>query len=272
MKPFQNIGAYVLAGGKSSRMGQDKGLMLLLGKPLAGYVTDALKPCFEHIALVTDNPAYGAFGYTVIPDEQKNLGPAGGIYTALRHSTFGHNLVVSCDMPFITPQLVQWLAEEAMQSDAEITLPKTEKGYEPLFAVYSQAVLPQLAQMLAGGMVKLQHIVSCFNHKTLPAPPAPALENLNTLQNFETAQQYLLQQMSITILAFGQTAEATGSPQFTLSEPVQDTNHLKSLLEQRFPALADMQYALALNTRLITQNTPITPPATVALLPPFSGG
>lgn len=262
----------MLAGGKSSRMGQDKGLMPLRGKPLAGYVLDALKPCFEHIAIVTDNPAYRVFGFEAIPDALKNLGPAGGIYTALRHSTAGLNLVVSCDMPFITPKLVQWLVSEALLSNAEITLPKTEKGFEPLFAVYSQAVLPQLAQLLDGGMVKLQNIVSCFNYKALPAPPGPALSNLNTPHHFETAQQYITQQMSITILAFGQTAEATGAPQFAIDETVKDTNHLKALLEQRFPALANMQYALALNTGLVTQNTPINPPATVALLPPFSGG
>lgn len=266
------MGAYMLAGGKSSRMGQDKGFMPLLGKPLAQYVLNALSANFKHVAIVSDNPAYRTFGYEVIPDEQKHLGPAGGIYTALCHSSFNLNLIVSCDMPFITAQLVHWLAVRAIQSTAEITLPKTEKGFEPLFAVYSQAVLPQLTVLLDEGKVKLQNFIGNCNYNALIPPPPPALANLNTPHDFETAQQYLLQQMSITILAFGQTAEATGSAEFIISEPVQDTGQLKKLLEQKFPALASLQYALALNAGLITQNTPITPPATVALLPPFSGG
>ncbi len=77
--------------------------------------------------------------------------------------------------------------------------------------------------------------------------------------------------MEINILAFGQVAGVTGA-NFNLKDEVMDTDNLQILLQQRYPALAGMKYAIAVNKQMVHQNTPIVENTTIALLPPFSGG
>lgn len=73
------VGAIILAGGKSSRMGVDKGLMLLNEKPMVQHVIDAVKLVADEIIIVANNKEYKQFGYTVISDEIENAGPLAGI-------------------------------------------------------------------------------------------------------------------------------------------------------------------------------------------------
>ncbi|MFP5040716.1 MoaD/ThiS family protein [Parasediminibacterium sp. JCM 36343] len=77
--------------------------------------------------------------------------------------------------------------------------------------------------------------------------------------------------MSITIKAFGQVAPVTGA-ELTLQEALPDTHSLNQWLQQQYPALAGMKYALAVNKHLVNTNTVLQDGAVVALLPPFSGG
>jgi molybdopterin converting factor small subunit len=77
--------------------------------------------------------------------------------------------------------------------------------------------------------------------------------------------------MKIYLLAFGQIAEITGKSNWEISE-VKDTNSLIKELENEFPALFKMKYSIAVNKKVIQENTAITDKDTIALLPPFSGG
>ena len=77
--------------------------------------------------------------------------------------------------------------------------------------------------------------------------------------------------MQINLLAFGQVASVTGN-NFSLNENVADTNDLMAVLQNKYPALAGMKYALAVNKKMIHENTALSDNVTIALLPPFSGG
>jgi molybdopterin synthase sulfur carrier subunit len=77
--------------------------------------------------------------------------------------------------------------------------------------------------------------------------------------------------MQISLLAFGQVAGITGD-NFSISEQVTDTDGLKALLQNRYPALGHIKYALAVNKKLVHENTSLNGDVTIALLPPFSGG
>ena len=77
--------------------------------------------------------------------------------------------------------------------------------------------------------------------------------------------------MQIKILAFGQVAGVTGNF-LMLDESIKDTESLKSILHQRYPALSDMKYSLAVDKKMIHENVELKENVTVALLPPFSGG
>ncbi len=77
--------------------------------------------------------------------------------------------------------------------------------------------------------------------------------------------------MEIYLLAFGQIAEITGKSTWKMTE-IKDTNELIKKLEEQFPALVIMKYSIAVNKKLIQENTTINNDDTIGLLPPFSGG
>ncbi|HRI26918.1 MAG TPA: molybdenum cofactor guanylyltransferase [Chitinophagales bacterium] len=191
-----HISAYVLAGGKSSRMGNDKGLMLLGGKPMVSYALQTLQTCFESITIISANRQYEQFGYPVIPDATHTpAGAAAGIYTALQHGSAQWRLVVSCDMPFITPQGIQLLAAHATPAH-EIVLATGSKGAEPLFALYAVGILPRWQNQMEQGVLKLQTLIAGFTCCQLPIAQNPVFAppffmNLNTPPDFTTAQQFL---------------------------------------------------------------------------------
>ena len=99
----------ILAGGKSSRMGEDKGLVLLNGKPMIQYVIEALKEVVSDIIIISNNASYNKFRVPVYSDIIKDKGPVGGIYTGLYHSTTELNFCISCDVPMISSDFIFWL-------------------------------------------------------------------------------------------------------------------------------------------------------------------
>ena len=99
----------ILAGGKSSRMGEDKGLVLLNGKPMIQYVIEALKEVVSDIIIISNNASYNKFRIPVYADLIKDKGPVGGIYTGLYHSTTELNFCISCDVPMISSDFILWL-------------------------------------------------------------------------------------------------------------------------------------------------------------------
>ena len=98
----KEITVIVLAGGKSSRMMKDKGLILFNDKTLIEHSIEKVKKVAAHIFIITTNSAYQQFGYPCIEDELKERGPLGGIFTGLVHSSTQKNLVIGCDMPFLS--------------------------------------------------------------------------------------------------------------------------------------------------------------------------
>ena len=96
-----DIEAFILAGGKSSRMGMDKGTMDFNGIAMVDRVIRVCKSVFSCATVVANSAQYFQYGLPVIKDVIPNLGPVGGIYTSLLHSTSEWIFVVSCDMPFV---------------------------------------------------------------------------------------------------------------------------------------------------------------------------
>ena len=157
----KNITAYILAGGKSSRMGTDKGLLMFNGKAIVQTIIEQLQPAVNKIIIVSNNTAYKKFGLEVIPDLIKDKGPAGGIHAALSHTVSEKIFIVSCDMPNITTDAVQYMIKQA--SHSQITLPVNHGKTEPLFGVYSKECLPLCQQLIEQGMIKLQEMVTHFD-------------------------------------------------------------------------------------------------------------
>lgn len=188
-KASQPITGIVLAGGKSSRMGQDKGLLPLQGKPMVQWVLDALTPCVDHIIIVANEPAYAQLGYPTATDLIANAGPAGGIYTGLKASETALNFIVSCDMPFIRPEAICFLLEQA--EDTAITLPMAAGRLQPLFGVYAKSCASGFEQQIRMGRLKLQLLVKQFRLKCV-AMDAQLQRYPHLFQNINTRQEFTL--------------------------------------------------------------------------------
>ncbi len=178
-----NITAFVLAGGKSSRMGQDKGLLHFEGKHLIEHVIDKLKPVVGSIIIISNQTGYNHFGLEVIEDEIKNVGPAGGIYTALKYSKTDLNFITACDMPYINTEAIKFMIDQT--EDFDICIPSNQGQIEPLFGIYSKECLPIWEQSVLKGDYKLQNLMKPFKVKEINIDSNPLFDariftNLNS--------------------------------------------------------------------------------------------
>jgi molybdopterin-guanine dinucleotide biosynthesis protein A len=186
----RSVNAYILAGGKSSRMGRDKGLMPFKGKPLIQYVIEQLMPAVKSIVLVANNQEYKDFGLEVIGDYIKDIGPAGGIYTALRHTDASCNFIVGCDMPFVTTAAVEFIIQSSVQS--QITLPVYHQTIEPLFGIYTKECSTKWHELVQQNIVKLNDMITYFKLQKLNMDnnelfSANLFRNINTQHDFANA-------------------------------------------------------------------------------------
>ena len=156
----ENITGYILAGGKSSRLGTDKGLIILKSKPIIEYVINQLKPAVNKIVIVSSNKEYWKFGFEVITDTIINSGPAGGIHAALNNTSTEKNFMVSCDMPFITTDSIEYIINES--ANYQITVPVFKGKYEPMFAVYSKECFVKWEELIKQGTNKMMDIINYF--------------------------------------------------------------------------------------------------------------
>jgi molybdopterin-guanine dinucleotide biosynthesis protein A len=176
---------FVLVGGKSSRMGRDKALLRWHDTTLAQHVAAVVAQAAGSATLVGDPERYGALGYSVIGDRLPGSGPLGGIITALSASNADWALVVACDMPRVTPDLLRLLLKTAASAIPGCVFPVGPTGPEPLCAVYHRECLPALEKAAAEGRFKMREAV-----RALPAVPVAGIDphcltNLNTAHEFE---------------------------------------------------------------------------------------
>ena len=109
---------FVLAGGGSSRMGRDKALLPYRGITLLEHLARTVQEAAGAVALVGDPVRYSSLGYPVYRDKFPGCGPLGGIYTALAVSSTDWNLIVACDMPGISVDVLRILLDSAPESGA----------------------------------------------------------------------------------------------------------------------------------------------------------
>jgi len=159
------ITGIVLAGGESSRMGTDKSFVVYRGKYLIEHVIGVLQNHCETVLISANSARYSQFGLKTVPDRYKNCGPAGGIFSALVESETVNNLVVGCDMPFISPELIALLLENAGNSDCVI--PVHGGKTEPVVALYRKSALPEIEKCLVEGIFKLHRIIDLLDSKRI---------------------------------------------------------------------------------------------------------
>ncbi|NQX97356.1 MAG: molybdenum cofactor guanylyltransferase [Flavobacteriales bacterium] len=174
----------ILAGGKSSRMNEDKGLMLLDGKPMIQYVIDALNPLVDEIIIVSNNPEYEQFGYSVYEDLIKRKGPLAGIYTGLSHSTSETNIILSCDIPYVSAELLSFLIEN---NHDQITIPAYKGRTHQLIGVFSKSCEINFLMSLEKEQLKLMNAFKNLNLNVVDAShfDEQLFTNINSLSDIK---------------------------------------------------------------------------------------
>jgi molybdopterin-guanine dinucleotide biosynthesis protein A len=178
-------------------MGQDKALMPVNGIPLAVHVAQAVKRAVKSATLVGSKEKYGSLGLTVVEDVYPGHGPLSGIHAALSASTTPLNLIVGCDMPFLSTDFLEHIVLIAAVADAQVTVAEsTEFGYEALCAVFNREVLPAIEDCLKTAELKLSRVYERLHVRTLSPeewrpfnPQGVLFHNVNTLDDFEQARR-----------------------------------------------------------------------------------
>jgi molybdenum cofactor guanylyltransferase len=162
MMPAEVTG-FVLAGGLSSRMGENKSLMLFRGKPLIMYAIEALSPVCKTVIVSSNLHAYDFTGCEVWPDELPLQAPVNGLYSCLKRSETDWNFMLTCDMPFTGSELFAYILEQVHGDDAVI--PVHDQGnVEPLCGLYNRGILTILERRMQAeqySIMKLLQSVRC---------------------------------------------------------------------------------------------------------------
>ncbi len=185
------ITGIVLAGGKSSRMGQEKGLILYRGKPLAMHMLDLLRPLCDHLLLSANDSRYRSFGVTVVPDLVEDAGPLAGLAAGLAASPTEGNLVVPCDTPFLNRDLLEYLLSHT--AGHEVIIPLDPKGQpHPLCGYYSRSILPAIEEQLKKNERKVLRLLEEVNTLSLPVKESLPFYHARLFANINTPDDLVM--------------------------------------------------------------------------------
>jgi molybdopterin-guanine dinucleotide biosynthesis protein A len=148
------VTAFILAGGKSSRMGTDKAFLEFAGRTLLARALGLARSLTPEVRVVGDPAKFTAFA-PVVEDVFPRCGPLAGIHAALRSSRTELNFILAVDMPFVSPALTQYLLTQARRADASATVPRSAEGWQPLCAVYRPSFADAAESALRAGNYKI---------------------------------------------------------------------------------------------------------------------
>src|SRR5215467_15871452 len=188
--------AVVLAGGKSSRMGRPKSLLLFDGEPLISHIVRTLKQMFnETVIVASPEQELPELPAILVRDEVAYQGPVGGLYYGLTAASGKFCFVISCDVPFLNPSLIAYLVSQI--ADRDVVVPYWENRFQPLHAVYRTSVLPLLKAQL--DRRELRPVYLFDKVKTVKVdegeirrfdPEGLSFLNMNTPEDYERALQH----------------------------------------------------------------------------------
>jgi molybdopterin-guanine dinucleotide biosynthesis protein A len=202
---YRQVAGFILAGGASTRMGRDKGLLDFGGDPLIVHTARLLQPLVAEVTVVGSPSRYTKLGLRAIADEvqaerkvgRAGLGPLAGIATALSATRSGWNLIVACDLPYLSAKWLDWLLSRALRSPGEAVVPRTEHGIEPLAAVYRRECGELIARALAEGVRKVSDAIGTLRVEFVyPSewcqsdPSGLVLRNMNRPEDYEEARKW----------------------------------------------------------------------------------
>ena len=203
MSSWFKTGTYVLAGGGSTRFGRDKALVEFDGTPMIARMIHLLQSVSIDAKVVGPPGKYAEYGAATVADLWPGEGPLGGIITALEDAEQtpkpnDWNLILSCDMPFLTHEWLSYLIERALASKAQVVLPHSASGPEPLCACYRTDGAAKLRAAFESGTRKVTEGLKQVSTEVLDEADWKRFDsagrlfwNMNTAADYEQAKRIL---------------------------------------------------------------------------------
>jgi molybdopterin-guanine dinucleotide biosynthesis protein A len=194
-----DLSVFILAGGKSSRMGKDKAFLHVGNESLLNRALQLAERIAENVYVVGDRDKFSGFDCAVVEDIYRDRGPLGGIHAALSTTNSDLNLVLAVDMPLVSGEFLAFLVNQARQSGATITVPNAGGNVQPLCTVYRKQFAAIAEQSLRAGNNKIDPLfqrVTCriiVEHELTQAGfSTDMFRNVNTPDDLEAAQRLAL--------------------------------------------------------------------------------
>jgi len=144
---YPDVTGIILAGGKSTRMGENKSFLKLADKTVIEKVTDLMRSIFKIVLLITNTPEeYKFLSIPIFEDIYKYKGPLAGIHSGLTNSKTQNNFVISCDIPLMTDEMIKYIVER--KTEKPISVCKADGFIQQLAGRYSKKVLPLAEEIL----------------------------------------------------------------------------------------------------------------------------
>lgn len=157
MTNIHKLEIFITAGGKSSRMGQDKGLVMLAEKPMLIHLTDKLRANNFPFTLIANSSEYGRFGFKTYKDLIPEKGPMGALLTAMHCSEKEYILLLGCDTPFLPIEAIKSLIRNKEKS--LITISSLHQKLNPLQAIYHCSLKSKVIDCIAKNQLKMQSFI-----------------------------------------------------------------------------------------------------------------
>jgi molybdopterin-guanine dinucleotide biosynthesis protein A len=192
-----SVTAFVLAGGKSMRMGADKALLEIGGVPLLSHALKLAGSVTSEVRIVGSTEKFAAFGL-VVEDVYRDRGPLGGIHAALSSAATDISLMLAVDMPFVRQVFLEYLILRARESSATVTVPRSYGGFQPLCAVYRREFGAVAETALRSGKNKIDSLFGEVSIRIIEedelrraAFRSEMFRNLNTAEEWDKAKSDL---------------------------------------------------------------------------------
>jgi molybdenum cofactor guanylyltransferase len=196
-----SITGIVIAGGSGKRFGKNKALIEINNKPLVKLVIEDLSKVVDQVIVVTSAGQYDSIAGTGIKDKIildiiPGKAAMGGVYTGLISSNSFYSIVVACDMPLLSPELLKYMISVAPGNDAVV--PRIGEYIEPLHAVYSKDCIPHIKDLLDGDELSFHTLMATINTRYVSVdeiekydPGHLSMFNINTVADLERIKKVL---------------------------------------------------------------------------------
>jgi molybdenum cofactor guanylyltransferase len=192
------IEGFVLAGGRSSRMGREKALLDVGGVPLIVRTARLVESVAGSATVVGETAGIRALGLPMVADDRPGAGPLGGIATALRVSRAPWCLVVACDLPYLKKAWLEYLVTRALGSDADAVIAMNASGAEPLCAAYRESAEPAIRSAVSLGNLKVRSMLENLRGEVIEPEEWKRFDsdgylfkNMNSPEDYEEARERL---------------------------------------------------------------------------------